>query len=83
MIITAICMFVVGIISWIISIMPNMRVDFDPQSTASFFSVIDGVSCVVPVTQAGIIIGLILLVYGIEFLWLLLNWIIAKIPFIE
>lgn len=83
MIITAIITFVVGIVAWIISFLPELRIDFSPQAQDSLFSVISGVGCLVPVNTAGIIIGLIVLAYGIEFLWYVFNWLIAKIPFIE
>lgn len=83
MIITGIVLAIISIISFFLSLIPNMRIEMTPQSQQSLFSIMEGVGALLPVTQLGIIIGLILLVYAAEFLWLLLNWIIAKIPFIE
>ncbi|MGX1195511.1 hypothetical protein [Metabacillus sp. SLBN-84] len=83
MIITAIIMFCVGILSWIIALMPSLNFSFSPENQSSFVGVIDAVSCLVPMNTIGIIMGLIILAYGIEFLWYIFNWVIAKIPFID
>lgn len=83
MIITAIVTMCVGVLSFFMSMVPSMRINFSPDAQASLYSVISNVSAFVPVTQVGIIVGLILLIYAAEFLWLLLNWLIAKVPFIE
>ena len=83
MIIAGLIVFCIGIISWIISILPSAKIDFAPESQGSFIEVLNSVSCIVPVNTMGIILGIILLVYGVEFAWYCINWIIAKIPFIE
>lgn len=83
MIITALAMFAVAILSFFMSLIPNMKMEFTPQGQESLFSVMQGVGALLPVNQLGIILGIILVVYAAEFLWLLLNWLIAKIPFIE
>lgn len=83
MIITAIVMFIVSILSFFLSMIPSMKIDLSGAETSSFYSIIEHVSYFVPTVHLGIILGIILLVYVAEFLWLLLNWIIAKIPFIE
>ena len=82
MITDAILNSVTAAVKWLISILPNMRIDFTPTDQDSFLSVINGVSCIAPVTTAGIILGLIVLVYGLEFLWYLLNYLTEKLPLI-
>jgi hypothetical protein len=59
---------------------PNMKIDFSPNGVDTFYSVIGYVTPFVPVTQVFIVLGLIFLVYSVEFLWLLLNWLLSKIP---
>jgi hypothetical protein len=83
MVIVAICAFFASILAFLVGLIPNMKIDFAPSDVDSLYSVISYVGAFVPTTQLGIIVGLVFLVYSIEFLWLLLNWIIAKIPFIE
>jgi hypothetical protein len=83
MIITAIIVFFASVCSFFISLIPNMRIDVSPEFQDSWVSIVNNVSALVPTNHLFIILALVALIYGAEFLWLLLNWIIAKIPFIE
>ena len=83
MIIDAIISFIVSIANWFLTLMPNLKLDFTAESMDAFHSVIAGVGCIMPVGTLGIIIGLMAIAYTVEFAWYVLNWWIAKIPFIE
>lgn len=83
MIITGIVSLIVGVFSWILSLLPSMKINIAPDNQDSLFEVINGVSCIVPVKTAGFLVGIVLIVYGFELIWHLVNWIIAKIPFID
>lgn len=83
MIVTSIILFFASIVSFFVGLMPDMKIDFTPQAQDSLSSIISGVSALMPVNHVGVVLGLVLLVYGLEFLWLLINWLIAKIPTID
>ena len=83
MIITGIINLIVGVFNWILSLIPSMKINIAAENQDSLFEVINGVSCIVPVKTAGILVGIVLIVYGFELIWHLVNWLIAKIPFID
>ena len=83
MVVVAICAFFASIVSFFVGMIPDMKIDFSPSQVDSFYSVLNYVSAFVPVTQVGIVCGLVFIVYTVEFLWLLLNWLLGKIPTID
>lgn len=83
MLITAMIAFVVLVFTWILSLIPPMKINLAPENQDSLFEIINGVSCIVPVKTAGVLVGIVLIVYGIELIWLLVNWLISKIPLID
>lgn len=83
MAIVAIITFLVSIVTGLLSLLPDMRIDFNAENTDTFFSIVQGVSAFLPVTHVAIVLGLMFVLYSVEFLWHLLNWLIAKIPTID
>lgn len=83
MVVMAIITFFASIVSFFVGLLPNMKINFTPQAQDSLTSVIEGVNAFVPVTHVAICLGLVFVVYSVEFLWLLINWLIAKIPTID
>lgn len=83
MVVFAIVTWFVGIVSSLIGLMPNMRIDFNAENQQSFTEVLQLVSSLVPLNTVLICVSLVAAIYAVEFLWLLLNWLIAKIPMID
>lgn len=83
MVIVAILAFFASIVTMILSWVPSMKIDVDAVAPSGLYSVIEYVGAFVPTTQLGIILGLILAVYSLEFIWLLINWVASKIPTIS
>jgi len=83
MAIVAIVTFLVSIVTGLLSLMPDMRIDFTPENTETFVSILQGVNSFLPVTHVAIVLSLMFILYSVEFLWHLLNWLIAKIPTID
>lgn len=83
MIITAIITMLLAVLTWVLSAIPSMKVDFQTEGMQSFWDIVNGVSCVLPVGTMFTIISLVLIIYAAEFLWYVFNWVISKVPFIN
>ncbi len=79
MIVTFFLSTIVMFLAWILSFFPNGKIDLPTTNVNDFWSALDGVSCIMPISTLGVVIGLALAFIGIEFLWFLLNYILDKI----
>lgn len=84
MIVDGILKFFFEFILWVANLLPVLKINMSLiEGQAALFSVINNVSCIMPVGTFGVIISLILVIYTVESTWAIINWIIAKIPTIN